>query len=187
MLLITPRVVRNVVRPETVPAQFFSGTEANIGAMPMTLRPTAARALSVSPGAGGAGAAAAAPAPRAGGTAATSLLWVAPTQAAIGDEFSVSIALPPGADVRSASVDLAWDPRVLQAVNSPEAGRASVSLQGSGIAGAAPSSPAEVRFRVVAPNAQSTAITITAQGVDTGGLPVQVAGPGVHTVQVQPK
>jgi general secretion pathway protein D len=189
VLLITPRVVRNVVRPETVPAQFFSGTEASIGAMPMTLRPTAARALSVSPSGGAPGGAGAAPAPaaRAGGTATTSLLWVAPTQAAIGEEFSISIALPPGADVRSANVDLAWDPRVLQAVNSPEAGRASVALQGSGIAGSAPSSPAEVRFRVIAPSAQSTAITVTAQGVDPGGLPVSVAGPGVHTVQVQPK
>jgi general secretion pathway protein D len=38
VLLITPRVVRNIARPEAQDSEFLSGTEAAIGAMPIVLR-----------------------------------------------------------------------------------------------------------------------------------------------------
>ncbi len=52
VLLITPRVVRNVVRPEAYAAEFFSGTEAAAGAPPLRLGsgPGASIALSSSQG-----------------------------------------------------------------------------------------------------------------------------------------
>lgn len=40
VLLITPRVVRNIARPEAQDSEFMSGTEAAIGAAPVTLRQT---------------------------------------------------------------------------------------------------------------------------------------------------
>lgn len=38
VLLITPRIVRNIARPEAQDAEFLSGTEASIGASPVVLR-----------------------------------------------------------------------------------------------------------------------------------------------------
>jgi general secretion pathway protein D len=185
VLLITPRIVRNVLRPETVPAQFFSGTDANIGAAPMTLRPTAARAVSIAPaGPGGAAPAAPKPAIAAAGAPPATLLWVAPAQAQMGQEFSVSVALPSGSEVRTASVELAYDPKVLQASGGTP-GRATVALQGAGVAGGAPGAPAEVRFRVIAPAPGATGITVTAQGTDLAGAPVAISTPGVHTLELR--
>ena len=47
VLLITPRVVRNVVRGDLPTLQRPAGSETSIGAAPLQLRPTAARALSL--------------------------------------------------------------------------------------------------------------------------------------------
>jgi general secretion pathway protein D len=190
VLLITPRIVRNVMRPETIPPQFFSGTDSNIGAPPMSLRPTAARAVSIAPG--GAGAApgtAPKPAVVPPATPTASLLWVAPAQAQVGQEFSVSLALPAGSAVRSANVELAFDPRMLQRVGGEPsgAGRAALTLQGAGVAGGAPGAPAEVRFRVVGTAPGATTIAITAQAQDLGGAPVVLATPGVHALEVTAK
>jgi general secretion pathway protein D len=187
VLLITPRVVRNVVRPDTVPAQFFSGTESSIGAQPMTLRPTGARALAMAPAAGAGAAPAAAAKPAAAPLQAAALLWVAPSQATVGQEFSVSLALPSGSDVRSANVELAYDPKVLQAVGAGEGGRASITLQGPGVAGGTPAAPSEVRFRVLAKDAVATGISVSGQAVDIGGVPVPLQTPGVHALQVTAK
>jgi general secretion pathway protein D len=48
VLLITPRVIRNVIAPEVSQALLPSGTETNVGAAPLSLRPTEANALSLS-------------------------------------------------------------------------------------------------------------------------------------------
>jgi general secretion pathway protein D len=48
VLLITPRVIRNVVAPEVTRALMPAGTETNVGAAPLTLKPTEANALSLS-------------------------------------------------------------------------------------------------------------------------------------------
>lgn len=55
ILLITPRIVRNIHRPEFVQPYLASGTEAAVGAAPMTVRTPEARSLSMSSrgGAGG--------------------------------------------------------------------------------------------------------------------------------------
>jgi general secretion pathway protein D len=49
VLLITPRIIRNVQRPELADGEFFAGTESNVSDQPLSLRPAArrgARALS---------------------------------------------------------------------------------------------------------------------------------------------
>jgi general secretion pathway protein D len=56
VLLITPRIVRNLVRPEVASAAFASGTEANVGAAPMVAGKVAPGALSLSGPAAGAAA-----------------------------------------------------------------------------------------------------------------------------------
>jgi general secretion pathway protein D len=58
VLLITPRIVRSLLRPDHVAAEYSTGTESAVGAPPLSMRPTAGSVtISSSPGAPG-------PAPR---------------------------------------------------------------------------------------------------------------------------
>ena len=59
VMLMTPRVVRNVARPDIVLAEFPSGTESAPGTPPLSLKPTAPGALALAPS----GASPAAPSP----------------------------------------------------------------------------------------------------------------------------
>jgi general secretion pathway protein D len=204
VLLMTPRVVRNLARPDIVPAQFPSGTESSPGASPLSLRPTGPGALVLAPS-GTAPAAAptpAAPQPPARPQAAEQvpLLWVAPSQVAIGQEFNVSVGLPSGSQPRTASVELSYDPKVLALASgapaptppgAPVAGQApadpgyvTVEMVGAGIPGAA-ATPTIVRFRVIATEPTSTVIRVeNASGQDAAGAPIAIAGPGAHTVAI---
>lgn len=49
VLLITPHVVRNIVRPEATASEFMSGTESNIGAPPIALIPADTSAAVIAP------------------------------------------------------------------------------------------------------------------------------------------
>jgi general secretion pathway protein D len=50
VLLITPRIVRNIERPELADAEFFAGTEATVSGQPMRLRPALDLARRIQPG-----------------------------------------------------------------------------------------------------------------------------------------
>ncbi len=189
VLMITPRIVRNVTRPETVPAQFFSGTEANIGAPPMSLRPTgpgqialASTASGPSPRAVDRGAAAA-PAPAVPAT----LLWTVPEQVMLGQEFAVSLGLPAGGDLRNAEITLSYDPATLQRVGAAgggDGGRAVINVPGAIVSGASPPGPSDVRFRVIASAPATTQINISGQAVDAGGAPAALQLPGPVTLRL---
>src|SRR4051812_12849962 len=69
VLLITPRIVRNVARPEFYTAEFSSGTDMAAGTSPLQIGATAPGALAMSSGSPGAGSSAAL-APAAAGRAA---------------------------------------------------------------------------------------------------------------------
>jgi len=60
ILLITPRVVRNIVPPDNVRAMISAGTENQVGATPLSVKNSAPRSLSMAAGGGAGGAAAAA-------------------------------------------------------------------------------------------------------------------------------
>jgi hypothetical protein len=128
------------------------------------------------------------------------LLWVAPSQVAIGQEFNVSVGLPSGSQPRTASVELSYDPKVLALASgapaptppgAPVAGQApadpgyvTVEMVGAGIPGAA-ATPTIVRFRVIATEPTSTVIRVeNASGQDAAGAPIAIAGPGAHTVAI---
>jgi general secretion pathway protein D len=207
IMLLTPRVVRNLARPETVAAQFSSGTDASPGAPPLRLAATAAGALTIAPGAGGAPPQAAVK-PAAPGTpqftgglaaaaASTDLVLAlnAPGQAAIGQEFTVTLGLPARNEGASALVELVYDPTVLNAIGGqppaapgapppPDPGRAQVSVVAPTVAGA-PASATQVRFRVVA-NAPTTA-TIGVQTLSSAngaGQPLGIDAPGSIAVSI---
>ncbi|MFM9888670.1 MAG: secretin N-terminal domain-containing protein [Burkholderiales bacterium] len=214
VLLITPHVVRNLVRPETVAAQFAAGTDASPGAAPLRIAATAPRSLALAPS--GSGAAATGPAQRPllpfGGPQAparqappetVALSLSGPPQIGIGQEFSVAIGLPSVNQGVAASVEIQYDPAALQLVGGAapqvaapggaptagappqvEGGRALIEVRGPTIAGAPPAST-EVRFRVVAKSPQSTQIRIgDINAVNNTGQAVVVVAPVPHNLNI---
>ncbi|MFZ5555548.1 MAG: secretin N-terminal domain-containing protein [Pseudomonadota bacterium] len=206
VLLITPRIVRNIGRPELLQTQFPSGTEAAIGIPPLTIRTTPPKALGLSsrvPGAGGAVAPAPARAETAAavpselpGAAPAAVTIAAPTQVRVGQEFSVSVALPPGAGA-GATLDLVYDPQVLAPVTAASTvtigpgalvGGSSPPPQGQAVPGreslrltagegGAPAA-AQVRFRVLASDGGSTQLSVDRLLVqDASGNPLPFVDP----------
>ncbi len=209
IMLLTPRVVRNLARPDTVAAEFPSGTDASPGSPPLRLAATAAGALAIAPGAGPAPPAAKPPAgvPQAPGVppapSAEGLVLglSAPAQATIGQEFVVNLSLPGRNEGANATIELGYDPAVLNAIGSqpaapppapgapgaappPDAGRALVGVTGPAVAGA-PAVPTPVRFRVVANSPTTTTIRVdTIASTDTAGRPLAITTPGSITVTI---
>jgi general secretion pathway protein D len=100
VLLITPRVVRNLARPDSRVAEFLSGTEAAAGAAPLrlqTIAPPAAEPTTAPPDAS------APPAP-------VKISLHAPAQVFSGDEFKLTVHLSGKNELRSAILDFAFDP-----------------------------------------------------------------------------
>lgn len=171
VLLVTPRVLRNVRRPDTVDSQFASGTESVPGRVPLRFRDGTAMALT--PPAGGvtavatpAGAAAAAPVAE----PPAALSAQVPAQVGIGEEFSVQLALPGGNQAITSRVQLRYDPALLAPVDG---GAAELELASSGVAGVA-TPPATLRMRVLAKQPATAEIAFD---VTTSNLPVQPPPP----------
>ena len=174
VLLVTPRVLRNVRRPETVQSQFDSGTEAVPGRVPLRFRDGTAMALTPPAAAAAGGTAtpagrAAAAAPVAEAPAALSAQ--VPAQVGIGEEFSVQLALPDGNQAITTRVQLRYDPALLAPVGGTA--DASVELSSSGVAGVA-APPATVRMRVLAKAPGQAEIGFD---VASANLPVQAPPP----------
>ncbi len=207
VLLITPRVVRNLSRPDTVAAQFAAGTDAAPGVAPLRLSATAPRSLAMAPSAGGGAPAPGAGRPfipplpmgavppRPGPVESVALSLTGPPQIAMGQDFSISLGLPAVNQGVTASVEVQFDPAVLQiaggasqsgGVPAADAGRALIEVRGPTIAGAPPSST-EVRFRVIAKTPQSTQIRVgDVNAVSSVGQAVSVVAPIPHSVNILP-
>ncbi len=190
VLLITPHVVRNLARPDTVAAQFPSGTEAAPGSQPLRLAPAAAFSL-----APGVAVRTAAPAPPAAADAPPieplDLSINGPAQVALGQEFAISLSLPATNDGGSATVELRYDNTVLNVVDAGRAGRAGeagrdagairVDVAAPNVVGMPPSAQ-QVRFRVVAKSPTKAQIVVDASGSRhsvhaPGGLTVDIVAP----------
>lgn len=205
VLLITPRVVRNVDRPPALVSEFASGTEAAASTVPLRLSPTAPGALSLVPSTQGAGVGVIGegqPSPAPGtaeategplaGAAAVVVQLQGPAQATLGNDFSVSVAVPGGADARRAQMEVAFDPGLLELaegggaegqgggggpVVSSTPGRAVVRLNA---AQGGQSTEGNIRFRVIAKSPATTQLTlenVVIQDARGRAVPGQSAGP----------
>ena len=210
IMLLTPRVVRNLSRPDTVAAQFSSGTDAAPGSSPLRLAATPPGSLTIAPTAGAAApkpaappVAGIAPAPRAPAAASPETIeatLVGPQQAAIGQEFVVSISLPARNQGANATLELAYDPAVLNAIGGQPAspapaappgapppqdpGRAIVAVAAPAVAGAPPAAT-PVRFRVVAKAPTTATIRVESlTATDAAGAQLNVTVPGDLTVSI---
>jgi general secretion pathway protein D len=195
MLLITPRVIRNVARPEFYAAAYAGGTDAAPGVAPLRIRPTAAGALSMS-GQGGVAARGNSAAPdqpvtleavRAIERAAIGITGGA--QVAPGGEVVLAIALPAGAS--SAQLDVVYDPALLNSLSregpegaAADAGRATLRIDKA--QGGAPAS-LQARFRAVAKSQAAAQVAIeNVKVTNETGQDVPVDLPPPHKINIAP-
>lgn len=190
VLLITPRIVRNLARADHVKAEFPSGTEAAIGAAPLVLGPTAPGGVAAS-GHAAAAATPGVPAMALPGDrlappqAAAGLQLSAPARAAPGSEVTVSVALLPHVAAATATAELVYDPSLLVPGGPAGAtanGRLPVALSRSGAF-----ARTDVKFRVIAKAPAQTQLSLenaTARDGEQAALPVTLPAPA--TIELGP-
>jgi general secretion pathway protein D len=116
VLLITPRILRLVSRPDVRITEFMSGTEAVVGAPPLTLRAVATPSAPPSPAQPSV-----TPKPSSGtapGAAFFSLK--APAEAKAGEQFIMTVDVTAEGALHSGTFDLAFDPSRLKVVKVEE-------------------------------------------------------------------
>ena len=192
VLLITPRVVRNLTRPDYVVAEYYSGTDASVGAPPLTIGATGPGNLAIASAAGVARGLTPAPrldAPPSGQPVSITLSGA--QQAQPGGQFTARVALA-GAGGTSATLEVVFDPTLLEYVGQPGAepaavagpGRVRVRLAQPGAL--APGQPAaQLTFRVVAKDAVQTALRVeNAEAQDMAGNPVPAPAPQPQALNI---
>jgi general secretion pathway protein D len=203
VLLITPRIVRNLTRPAHIEPALAAGTEAAVGAPSLSVRKNAKDQgvrMSSSGGAGGGAAAAPrfvarepAPAPEPSEMASSDepagaqhaeIRLQSSGEAAIGGDASVTVSMTTPAGAQPATVELVYDPNVLTAQGNVTApGRVSLSIASDG-----QEAQSDVRFRI-SPTAPigSTSVQIgSVMVVGADGNPLQVMPPSPADIVVKP-
>lgn len=177
VLLITPRIVRNINRPDGLDAEMAVGTDTAPGMPPLRIAKTAPGSLAVSPaGANGGGPADAPPAPPSANVPVelnAALRLQAPAQARVGGEISVRLQAPAGLELKDGFVELSFDPAALAPVGfaAPVPGR--VQIDSSTVA-----SGAELRFKVLGDKAGTTQVAVSnIELVDASGFAVGMMAP----------
>jgi general secretion pathway protein D len=141
VLLITPRVLRNIDRPQARFAEFASGTEAAIGASPLALQAV----RSADPAPSGAVRAAGGTRTEAGTTtdapakvAAPQFVLQGPGGVIAGQAFTIQMMLDAQAPLRSGLFDLAFDPSRLRFVRAEPGALVNASDKGAALRANAP-------------------------------------------------
>jgi general secretion pathway protein D len=191
VLLITPRVVRNLTRPDYVVAEYFSGTDSAVGAAPLAISATPAGALAIA----GTPAGRVAPAPPAAAgapSAPVSLSISGPQQAQMGGQFVARVAMAGQTGAASATLEVVFDPALFEFVPQPGteptamAGPGRVRLRLAQPGGSASGQPAaQVTFRVVAKDAVQTALRVeNTDAQDAAGNPVPAPVPPPAAISI---
>ncbi|MFN0318457.1 MAG: secretin N-terminal domain-containing protein [Burkholderiales bacterium] len=193
VLLMTPRVVRNIIRPEAIDAEIYSGTDSVAGMEPLRLKPTAPGALSVAPATSGSATPAGArpPAPAAvqpvpAPTVASQPISIAaPASVKPGEEFSVRINVPMA--VTQGQMQLAFDWKAFTFLSASAAVQAVPGLVAILIdSDAAAPFSAEIKFKVSdkPPEPQSQFVLDGAQFFGADGQLIQGQAPGPTLIKI---
>jgi general secretion pathway protein D len=181
VLLITPRIVRNVVAPALAWAEQAAGTEASIGVAPLRLKPTAPGSLGLRGGAGGGVAASPALPPPPPPAAALQAQPVEPMPAPLaslsvppgvrqGETFTATLrleGLPPG---EGGEVQVDFDAERFESASAlGQPGPVSVPLQLSGDQGTA-----EITLRVRPGTSGSGSINVSSVTLIREGTPLRL-------------
>jgi len=152
ILLVTPHIVRNIARPEAVHSEFAAGTDAVPGVPPLRIGDGK---LTFSAGAGGP--VIAEEKTPAADSPLLQMTVIVPAEVRTGQEFTLGLSLPDGAEALTASVQITYDPQVIKpvsiapppdAIKAPDIAQVVVGVSSNGIAGV-PQTPTEVRFQVL--------------------------------------
>ncbi|MCP5246368.1 MAG: secretin and TonB N-terminal domain-containing protein [Burkholderiales bacterium] len=206
VLLITPRVVRNITHMTNLESEFHFGTSNEAGKLPVRIRKTSPGALAMAPvGGGGRGGASSvlsrgaqalagdrsqvSPNPFAQQTAVNAegeptLTIQAPSNITFDKEFSVRVRMVGARASVSAEAQVSYETDMLELLNGDgNSGTHTVKFGKDVPTGMA----AQLRFKVVTPNAGETEISVqSATGEDTeSGESVEIALPSPASIKVQ--
>ena len=204
ILLITPRIVRNVIQPSNFESEFHSGTASAAGNIPVNIRKTAPQSLSLLPsgGAGGLGrgnvfeqalrsgsrdngetvnpfeaAAAQARSP------VPTLNLQAPASVTMGREFTATVRLITQNTRLTGELDLSYDQSALELMDGAEnSGSRTLKFgreQPTGMTSI-------LRFKVIGANTGTTTISVDGVRVqDEKGEAVEIQAPPVANITLQ--
>jgi general secretion pathway protein D len=182
VLLITPRIVRNVSRPEGLMAEMPMGTDSFPGLPPLRLSTAGPGTLALAPegGAGGNAVPAVETLPEA--PPVFELGLAAPAQVKLGQEFTVGVRLSVPFEIREGQVTLNYDPALLEPLSAPARSPGSLVLDFGG-----GTLPRAVRFRAIAKEAARASVSVAdAEATDTSGFGVAIGLPEPAQVVLEP-
>ncbi len=202
ILLITPRIIRNIAKATNLESEYHFGTASDAGKLPVTIKKTAAQSLSLAPMGSGQGALKSAPnafspsddqqgtpnpfanAASTSNTPTPTLSMQAPTNVGLGKEFSVNVRLVGAKATVNADLQLNYESSVLEVLDSGDkSGTRSIKLgrdQASGLA-------TQLRFKVIAANPGITEINIqnvTAEDIENGDF-IEVTTPPPTSITIK--
>ncbi|HTS53413.1 MAG TPA: hypothetical protein VMH26_09095, partial [Burkholderiales bacterium] len=191
ILLITPRIVRSINWPQSAVLDTPVGTDAAIGSQPLRIAQTPPGALALAPAQGGGAGGVRQPQPQAPGAAEpaqeaippepppmAALLMAAPLAAKTGNEFLVSVGLPPGTPAVSARLELAFDPTQLEPIGAAVSSPGHLPLKVDGTA--------SVRFKVVAQQGRAQLRAEQVVGLDASGGSLPMLAPAPVDITITP-
>ncbi|MCC8997105.1 MAG: secretin and TonB N-terminal domain-containing protein [Nitrosomonas sp.] len=201
VLLITPRIVRNLPRPTNMENEYHFGTASEAGKLPVKIQRTATQSLAIAPAASGAGSmrgaaanpfAAAAEQPPAdvpnpfanAANVPPSLTLQGPGNVGLDKEFSVNLRLVGAKPTVNSDVQLSYESSALELLDGgPKSGSRTLKLGQDQVLGMA----TQLRFKVITTSPGSTEISVqnaTGENIETGES-VEVTLPTPITVTIK--
>ncbi|MDV6343935.1 FecR domain-containing protein [Nitrosomonas sp. Is37] len=200
VLLITPRIVRNVTQPTKLESEFYSGTANAAGRLPPSIRKTLPRSLALAPSGPASTARSvfgevqpptepesapnpfAATAAQQASASSPSLSLLAPATVAMDREFTATVRLVTQKSNLVNELNLAYDKDMLEVLDGGEkSGVRTIKLgreQPSGMT-------AVLRFKAISPNPGTTEIAIQSSATqDDKGNPVEVNLPPPASIEI---
>lgn len=204
VLLITPRIVRNIMQPTKLESEFHSGTANAAGRLPMAIRKTAPQSLAMAPSGPASGARSAfrgtaqpvSPAEEAdfarspfaaaaaqAGAATPTLNLLAPPSVSMDREFTATVRLVTQNTQLTSELNLTYDNDMLEVLDGGEkSGMRTIKLGREEPTGMT----AVLRFKVISANPGSTEIAIQSMTTqDEHGNPVEVSLPPPVSIEIQ--
>ncbi|WP_297325861.1 secretin and TonB N-terminal domain-containing protein [Nitrosomonas sp.] len=198
VLLITPRIIRNIPKPTNLEKEYHFGTASEAGKLPVVIQKTAAQSLAIAPAGSGQSAAKivpnafapsddqqAVPNPFANAAASEPTLTMqVPTNVGLDKEFSVNVRLVGAKATVNADAQLNYESSVLELLDGgAKSGTRTLKLGKDQLSGLA----TQLRFKVIASNPGTTEISIqsaTAEDIENGDS-VNVTLPATATINIK--
>ena len=198
VLLITPRITRNIPKPTNQENEYHFGTASEAGKLPVKIQKTAAQSLAIAPAGPGQGSIRGAsnafapsddqqavPNPFANVAASEPTLTMqVPNNVGLDKEFSVNVRLVGAKTTVNTDLQLNYEANVLEALDGgAKSGTRTIKLgrdQTSGLA-------TQLRFKVITTNPGTTEINIqgvTAEDIENGDF-VNVTPPPPATINIK--